>query len=111
MADAIKHSGRRAFLRGLAGTAIALPMLEYTHGRAWAADEAVAKRFLTVFSHGGTISNQTHGGKHDGTGKEHGLDLWRPSDPTSAALVLGAIHEPLQPWVQKLVLLRSKSVV
>lgn len=103
----LKHSGRRAFLRGMAGTAVGLPLLEYTHGHAWARDEAVAKRFLTVFSHGGTISNQNMTNKHSGEGKEHGLDYWRPSDPASEALVLGPIHEPLQAFVDKLVLLES----
>jgi hypothetical protein len=103
----LKHSGRRAFMRSLAGGALALPLLEYTHGHAWAADGDSNLRFLTVFSHGGTISNQDTNGKHDGTGNHHGLDLWRPSDPTSSSLALGAIHEPLQPWVDKLVLLES----
>lgn len=103
-----KHSGRRAFLRGAAGTMIALPALEYTHGHAWAQGGGDgAKRFLTVFSHGGTISNQGSGTKHDGSGAAQGDDYWRPSDPSSPDLVLGPIHEPLQPWVQKLVLLES----
>lgn len=107
MADALKHSGRRAFLRTVAGVAVALPALEFTHGHAWAGAAPAALRFLTVFSHGGTISNQGGGSKHDGTADHHGLDLWRPSDPTSESLVLGSIHEPLQPFVDKLVLLES----
>ena len=69
MFGALKHSGRRAFLRGLGGTALALPLLEYTHGDAWAADGDATLRFLTVFSHGGTITDQSHSSLHDGTGK------------------------------------------
>jgi len=107
MGHGLKHSGRRAFLGGLAGTALALPLLEYTHGNAWAGGQVGPRRFLTVFSHGGTISNQSSGSKHAGTGNEHGLDLWRPADPTSPSLVLGPIHEPLEPWRDKLVLLES----
>ncbi len=108
MVDATKHSGRRAFLRGAAGTAIALPALEFTHGNAWAAGGEGTCRFLTVFTHGGTISNQNGtNGKHDGNGNQHGLDLWRPADPTSEDLVLGQIHEPLAAFREKLTLLES----
>ena len=107
MLDGLKHSGRRAFLRGLGGAAVALPALEFTHGRAWAQGGDVAKRFVTFFTHGGTISNQHTGGKHDGTDKHMGLDLWRPSDPTSSELTLGQIHEPLEAFRSKLTLLES----
>lgn len=107
-----KHSGRRAFLRGLGGSVVMLPLLEYTHGKAWAAD-AVTKRFITCFEHGGTISNQSsYPERHDGHGNifdsgNHGLDYWRPADPTSSDLVLGPIHQPLEPWRAKLLLLEG----
>src|SRR5690606_35072276 len=45
--------GRRVFLKGVGGATLGLPLLEYTHGKAWAADEAFAKRFVVVFAHGG----------------------------------------------------------
>jgi hypothetical protein len=103
----LKHSGRRAFLRGMGGITLSLPLLEYTHGNVWAGGDAPMLRFVTVFSHGGTISNQ--GGnktneygvpaRHNGMGNiyddtHHGLDWWRPIDP-GEDLVLGPIHEPL----------------
>ncbi|MEM6995752.1 MAG: DUF1552 domain-containing protein [Myxococcota bacterium] len=106
--NGLKHSGRRAFLRGAAGAALALPALEFTHGHAWAAGDDATCRFLTVFTHGGTISNQNGtSGKHNGSGPQHGLDLWRPADPSSESLVLGPIHEPLAAFRDKLVLLES----
>ncbi len=100
-----KHSGRRAFLKGLGGTALALPLLEYTHGKAWAHGGGAPRRFLTVFSHGGTISNQGKGWRHDGTESHHGQDLWRPSDPLSDTLMLGPIHASLENFKDKLLLI------
>jgi hypothetical protein len=100
----MKHCGRRAFLKGVGGASLALPLLEFTHGHAWAADDAV-RRFVTVFSHGGTISNQSQGGKHSGTGNSHGYDWWRPEDPSSQDLVLGPIHQGLEAWRSKLLVL------
>jgi hypothetical protein len=104
------HSGRRAFLRGLGGAAVSLPLLEYTHGRAFAQD-AAPKRFLTVFEHGGTISNMYRGWPHgdggwraDGTEEGHGEDLWHPVG-IGEALELGPIHQPLAPWTSKLMVL------
>lgn len=108
MRRALKHGGRRAFLRGSAGLVIGLPLLEYTHGHVWAGGTTAAKRFVVFFEHGGTISNQAtgtgtyDGGKHDGTGASHGEDWWRPSDPSSAVLMPGPIHEPLLPFAAKL---------
>lgn len=106
MSTVKKHSNRRAFLRGVAGSVLLLPLLEYTHGESWAA-EGTHLRFITGFSHGGTISNQTGAGKDSGNGAHHGVDLWRPSDPASSVLQLGPIHQPLEPWVSKLTLLES----
>lgn len=102
-----KHSSRRAFLRGAGGMALGLPLLEYTHGNAWARSPNANLRFLTVFSHGGTLTNQEKSGRADGNGNHHGVDLWRPADPTSSALTLGPIHEPLEPFVDKLLLLEG----
>lgn len=107
MRRSLEHSGRRAFLRGLGGTALGLPLLEFTHGHLWAGGTAAPQRFITMFEHGGTITNQTHGGRHDGTGNEQGVDWWRPADPASVDLVLGPIHEPLAAFRSKLLLLEG----
>ncbi len=107
MFGSLKHSGRRAFLRGAGGAALALPLLEYTHGNAWAADGDANLRFLTVFSHGGTISNINTNTRFDGTGAQHGVDLWRPSNAASSDLVLGPIHQPLEAWRSKLLVLEG----
>ena len=96
MFERFKHSGRRSFLRGFGGMALGLPLLEYTHGDAWAHGADATKRFITVFSHGGTISNQGKNWKHDGTEKHHGQDLWRPTDTANAMQNLGPIHQVLQ---------------
>jgi hypothetical protein len=100
-----KHGGRRAFLRGTAGVAIALPMLELTHGHAFAGG-ASTKRFLTVFSHGGTISNMGPRGKYDGSDENQGNDFWRPAS-SGEDLVLGPIHEPLAAFRDKLLVLEG----
>jgi hypothetical protein len=101
------HSGRRAFLRGLGGAAIALPLLEYTHGRALAGG-AMPKRFLTVFSHGGEISSTSHtNGRRFGPGGESNWqDLWSPASPAES-LALGPIHQPLTPFTSKLLVLQG----
>jgi hypothetical protein len=112
MVGQLEHSGRRAFLQGIGGTALALPLLEYTHGHIWgsdahAAQNDAARRFITVFSHGGTISNMEKGGRVDGLGPKQGNDWWRPADASSEALVLGPIHQPLAPWVDRLLVLEG----
>ncbi len=107
MGGLIKHSGRRAFLRGAGGVALGLPLLEFTHGHAWAGGSGPSQRFLTVFSHGGTISNMDRTSRYDGSGNNHGLDLWRSPDPTNPELVLGPIHEPLEAWRDKLVVIEG----
>lgn len=104
--NSLKHSGRRAFLKTVAGAAIGLPLLEFTHGTAHAQGMPVTKRFLTVFSHGGTISNQGRTRKYDGRGSNHGHDWWRAGD-RGERLVLGPIHEPLQAFRDKLLVLES----
>jgi hypothetical protein len=101
----LKSSGRRAFLRGAAGTALALPLLELTHGEAWSADEH-PKRFFTVFSHGGTVTDQSHSSLHDGTGSYLSENYWKPGDP-GETLVLGPIMEQLEAHRDKLLVLQG----
>jgi hypothetical protein len=103
----LMHSGRRAFLMGAGGAAVALPLLEYTHGKAWAGG-ASQKRFLTVFEHGGTVSNmyqgwpRENGWRADGSGEGHGYDYWMPTG-TGEALELGLIHQDLEPHKSKVI--------
>jgi hypothetical protein len=107
----LMHSGRRAFLMGAGGAAVALPLLEYTHGRAWAGG-TVQKRFLTVFEHGGTVSNmyqgwpRENGWRADGNGEGHGYDLWAPTG-AGETLELGPIHQDLAPFRSKLLILQG----
>lgn len=101
----LRNKGRRAFLRGLGGTAVALPFLEFTHEKAWA-QTGVARRFVTMFAHGGVITNQAADKIYSGNGKESGTNLWKPADP-GEALVLGTIHQPLQDHVDKLLVVRG----
>ena len=87
---------RRMFLKGAGAVAIGLPLLEYNHGKAWGREGTPAKRLITTFEHGGTISSASRGGtKEDGTGEHHGWDDWAPLDP-GEKLVLGPIHSPLE---------------
>ncbi len=91
---------RRFFVRGLGGVAIALPALEFFEGTAYAQSATSAKRFLTFFEHGGTLTNHTAGiygypGFTDGTSDTQGLDAWRPVSTPGQPLALGAIHQPL----------------
>lgn len=96
-----RQLGRRAFLRGVGGALIALPILEATHGSAWAQGRTPAKRFVVVFRHGGTLSNiyrypaDTESWRLDGTGAEQGHDYWTPLDQ-GEALRLGPIHSVLE---------------
>jgi hypothetical protein len=105
--------GRRAFLRAAGGFALALPLLEATHGDSWGKPKnaaPIAKRFIVVFRHGGTASNVQRyeigklGDRLDGTGPEQGHDLWAPKDP-GETLVLGPIHAALEAHKSKLLLL------
>lgn len=99
---------RRAFLRGTGGVVVALPLLESFGRVAHAQSAPVAKRFITVFAHGGEIvSTNGDGSKNDGTGDAHGLDLWRPAS-SGEALVLGPTHAgTMDPFVDQLLLLRG----
>lgn len=100
-----RHSGRRAFLRMAGGALLTLSLLELTHGDAWSA-QGTPRRFVTVFSHGGTVTNQSGNSFHDGTGKHTGEDYWKPKTP-SEVLDLGPIQQDLEPWKDKLLLLRG----
>jgi hypothetical protein len=100
---------RRLVLRGAAGAAIGLPVLEsITTSTAFAQMTAPsAKRFLCFFEHGGTICATTRtGAKMDGSGEYQGTDAWAPASPAEA-LQLGAIHSPLAPHVGSLLVLRG----
>jgi len=82
---------RRAVLRGAGSVAVALPWLEIMGtppARAQAAATA-AKRFLAVYTPGGTVND-------DGTGK----NKWRPTG-TEMAPILSPILAPLQPMMDK----------
>jgi hypothetical protein len=100
-----KHSGRRAFLRLAGGGILGLPLLEYTHGKAWAAG-STARRFLTVFEHGGTLTSQGHDGFHDGTEGYLATDYWKPAS-MGENLQLGPIMQDLEAVKSKLLLLRG----
>ena len=81
---------RRAVLRGAGSVAIALPWLEIMGGSAQAQAAATpAKRFLGVYTPGGTVHD-------DGTGK----NKWRPTG-TEMAPILSPILAPLQPMIDK----------
>src|SRR4051812_5587075 len=81
---------RRAVLRGAGSVAIALPRLEIMGepARAQAAANP-AKRFLAVFTPGGTVHD-------DGSG----ANKWRPSG-TETAPVMSSILAPLAPMIEK----------
>jgi hypothetical protein len=80
---------RRAVLRGAGTVAVALPWLEAmgTGRRAHAAAPALAQRFVTVYTPGGTL-----------------LDKWRPTG-TETAFVPNTILKPLEPLKHRLLVL------
>lgn len=82
---------RRAVLRGAGSVAIALPWLEIMGGSSARAQAVAtpAKRFLAVYTPGGTVND-------DGTGK----NKWRPTG-TETAPILSPILAPLQPMMDK----------
>jgi hypothetical protein len=99
--------GRRSFLRGAAGLTLALPLLEWNEREVQAAGTP-ARRFIVMFSHGGTIScRNRNGGKEDGTESHHGWDLWAPPTESLALSALGEEMEPLTPHASDLILLRG----
>jgi hypothetical protein len=111
----MKRLSRRFFLRASGGLLLALPVLEASHGTAWGGptgSPGVAKRFIVVFRHGGTVSNTQRypinqlGSRLDGTGPEQGANLWYPTD-RGETLALGPIHAALAPHTAKLLLLTA----
>jgi hypothetical protein len=103
-----RHLGRRLILRGFGGTLIALPLLEFTHGKAWAQTASTAaKRFVVFFEHGGYISNaDKNGDKLSTTSSYQQVDGWKPA-AEAENLVLGIQHQPLVGLEQELLLLRG----
>ncbi len=101
----LKHSGRRAFLKGAGAATLALPLLEYTHGHAFAAGTG-PKRFINVFSHGGCVVNLISWpfGYTDGSGDHHGMNYWTAVD---ASTNLGVAHAPLEPFRAKVNVIRG----
>jgi hypothetical protein len=98
---------RRAFLRGIGGILLALPLLEQTHGEAHAAG-GKAKRFITLFSHGGKISWKNRAGQYDDQGNTYQhWDDWVPKDLTPTLGKLGDEMSTLQNYTSDLILLRS----
>jgi hypothetical protein len=106
--------GRRAFLRGVGTALIGLPLLELTHGRtfAQAATPGGARRFVTVFSHGGDIYNFNGSGYPDWYigpgGTSSPLDWWSPPQTSEGPIAeLGAVHAPLADHKDKLLVVRG----
>ncbi len=90
---------RRAVLRGAGGIAIALPWLEIM-GTPQASAQAAAtpaKRFLAVYTPGGSVID-------DGVGGAKGVNKFRPTG-TETAPVLSPILAPLEPIKNKLLVL------
>jgi hypothetical protein len=86
---------------------IGLPLLEFTHGEAWAQSRQTPQRFVVFFDHGGTLSPvQKNGTRDDGTHNQCGFDGWSPASP-GEILQPGTIHSVLQTHLDKLLLLRG----
>src|SRR5688572_19712119 len=97
---------RRLFLKGAGAIAIGLPLLEATHGRAWARGTP-ARRLIVTFEHGGSVIPRGRLGKrYDGRGDHHGWDDWAPLDH-GENLVLGPIHRPLESVREHCLVLRG----
>jgi len=102
----MKTLNRRMVLAGFGGAAIALPWLEFTHGKANAQAADGPKRFALFFDHGGTLSATDKGGKKfDGNAAQNGVDAWVPLPGPD--FKLGAIHDQLQPFIDSLLILRG----
>ena len=91
----VKRLGRRTMLRGAGGIAIALPWLEImgTPKTARAQDDGFAKRFVSVYTPGGTVLD-------DGNGENR----WRPTG-TEDDFTLSPILAPLEPIKDKLLVM------
>src|SRR5262249_39550370 len=83
---------------GAGGIVVGLPLLEYTTRHDARADTGTCKRFIVLFSHGGTITWRNRSGQlDDDGGKHHALDLWAPKDPSPVLGTLGDEMTPFQP--------------
>ncbi|MCA9583100.1 MAG: DUF1552 domain-containing protein, partial [Myxococcales bacterium] len=110
MAD-LRNSGRRAFLRGVGGATLTLPLLEYTHEKAWAASENFAKRMVVVFAHGGETMCVYKDGARGGASRPSWdapmpkIDHWLPK----AGWKFGEAHEVFQgtPIENKMIVVRG----
>jgi hypothetical protein len=81
---------RRNFLRGLGGTAIALPLLNFVDaGRSHAGPPSFPKRIVFWYTPDGTIQN-----------------AWWPTG-TASAFTLNRIMKPLEPFKRQLVILEN----
>ncbi|MCA9601848.1 MAG: DUF1552 domain-containing protein, partial [Myxococcales bacterium] len=91
--SAKRNAGRRAFLLGVGGATLGLPLLEFTHERAWAATGPL-KRLVVVLTHGGEAMNidQVSGAHRDGKGYGPKLDDWLPK----AGWTFGEAMEPIR---------------
>jgi Protein of unknown function (DUF1552) len=87
---AMKRLSRRAVLRGAGGIAIALPWLEIMGGAREARAAEPGKRFVTVYTPGGSVID-------NGAGENR----WRPSG-TETDFTLSPILAPLDPIKHKL---------
>lgn len=109
--SALRNSGRRAFLRGVGGVTLGLPLLEYTHERAFAADAGHAKRFVNVFAHGGEAMCVYKDGGRGGSTRPSWdspmpkIDHWLPK----ADWKFGVAHEVFRgtPIEQKMIVVRG----
>jgi Protein of unknown function (DUF1552) len=108
----LRNSGRRAFLRGAGGLLLGLPLLEYTHEKAWAAPLGGAKRLVVVFNHGGETMCMQKSGLRAGNPKIPDydpampmIDHWLPAPGKK----FGIAHEVFEgtPLEQKLLVIRG----
>ena len=74
----LRNSGRRAFLRGAGGLVLGLPLLEYTHEKAWAQPAGGARRLVVVFNHGGETMCMQKSGLRAGNPDIPGYDPQMP---------------------------------
>jgi hypothetical protein len=90
---------RRSFLRGAGSIAIALPWLELMHDERLAkAGAAPARRFLAVFTPGGTVHQD-----------QNGVDKWSPTG-TEHDFTLSPILKPLAPVQERVIVFDGVSM-